>query len=185
MKNALILHGTNATSKDNWFLWLKDQLEDKGYNVWLPDLPDSSLPSLKAYNEFIFSNKDWRFNSESIIIGHSSGAIAILAILNELPEDIVLDKCILVSYFEKDSPGGEWEPNRELFDYNFDFEKIKKHSKKFIIIHSDNDPYAPLEDAREVARKLGGEFIVKKDQGHFNLEKSPEYKKFPFLLNLL
>jgi len=144
MKNVLILHGTQADSNSNWFTWLKDELKKKGFKVWLPNLPQSDLPSLKAINKFILSNKDWKFNSDSIIVGHSSGAIAILAILNELPENVILDKCILVSYFEKNSSGGEWGPNAKLFDYDFDFAKIKKHAKKFIILHSDNDPYGRL-----------------------------------------
>ncbi len=185
MKNALILHGTQGNSNSNWFPWLKVELEKKGYKVWLPDLPGSDFPSLKAINQFIFSNKDWKFNPESIIVGHSSGAIAILSILNELPEDAVLDKCIFVSYFEKSSSGGEWGPNKNLFDYNFDFAKIKRHAKKFIIVHSDNDPYGPLEGAKNLAEKLGGELIIKNGQGHFNLEVGPQYKQFPFLLTLI
>lgn len=118
-------------------------------------------------------------------MGHSSGAIAILSILSELGENIVLDKCIFVSYFTEKSSGGKWELNAKLFDYDFDFEKIKKHAKKFIIVHSDNDPYGPLEDAKSLAEKLGGELIVKKDQGHFNLEKGEQYRQFPFLLELI
>lgn len=185
MKNALILHGTQGRPTSNWFVWLKDELGKKGYKVWLPELPNADSPSLQEIVKFIFGNKDWEFNSESIIVGHSSGAIAIMALLTEMPEGVVLDKCILVSYFAKDSPGGEWEANRNLFDYDFDFAKIKKHAKKFIIIHSDNDPYVPLKGARNLADKLGGELIIKEGQGHFNLEVGPQYKQFPFLLTLL
>ena len=185
MKNVLILHGTQATSKSNWFTWLREELDKKGFKTWLPDLPNSNLPSLTGINQFIFSNKDWEFNQDSIIVGHSSGAIAILAILSELPENVVLDKCILVSFFTKDSPGGKWELNAKLFDYDFDFEKIKKHAKKFIIVHSDNDPYGPLEDVKNLAQKLDAELIIKKDQRHFNLEKGEQYRQFPFLLELI
>ena len=31
MKNALILHGTQGNSGENWFPWLKKKLEEKGY----------------------------------------------------------------------------------------------------------------------------------------------------------
>ena len=185
MKNVLILHGTQATSKSNWFLWLRDELRKKGFKVWLPDLPNPNLPSLTGINKFIFSNKDWEFNQDSIIVGHSSGAIAILALLSELPENIVIDKCILVSFFTKNSAGGKWELNRRFFDYDFDFTKIKKHAKKFIIVHSDNDPYGPLEDVQDLALKLDAQLIIKKGQGHFNLEKGEEYRQFPFLLELI
>jgi predicted alpha/beta hydrolase family esterase len=149
MKNVLILHGTQANSGSNWFSWLRDELKKKGFKVWLPDLPNPNLPSLTGINKFIFANKDWEFNHETIIVGHSSGAIAM------------------------------------LFDYDFDFEKIKKHAKKFIIVHSNNDPYGPLEDVKNLAQKLGGELIVKKDQGHFNLEKGKQYRQFPFMLKLI
>lgn len=40
MKNALILHGTNADHNENWFPWLHKQLEEKDYKVWTPDLPE-------------------------------------------------------------------------------------------------------------------------------------------------
>lgn len=185
MKNALILHGTLGSPEVNWFLWLKEELEKKNYKVWLPKLPGSDVPNLNKYNEFIFSNKDWDFNSESIIVGHSSGAVAILALLDELSEDVIVDKCILVSYVEKDSIGGNWEPNKELFDYDFDFDKIKTKSKEFVVIHSDNDPYSPDSGAKNLADKLGGKLIIKEGQGHFNLEVGQQYKEFPLLLDFL
>ena len=81
MKSALILHGTQGSSKENWFRWLKKELEKKGYKDWLPDLPGAEVPNLKRYNEFIFANKDFEFNSETVLVGHSSGAVACLPLL--------------------------------------------------------------------------------------------------------
>lgn len=182
MKNALILHGTGNDSKGNWFPWLKNELESGGWKVWVPDLPNSNTPNIKEYNDFIFSNLDWQFNKESIIIGHSSGAVAVLGLLQDLPDNIVIDNCILVSSF-KDSLGAK--ELEGLFEEPFDFENIKKHAKKFIFIHSENDPYCPLEHAKYLSKQLSGELIVMKGQKHFNLEASPEYKKFPELLEIV
>jgi len=72
MKNALILHATDCTSKDSWYLWLQKQLENAGYNVWTPNLPQANQPNIQRYNTHIFDNKDWKFIKESIIIDHSS-----------------------------------------------------------------------------------------------------------------
>jgi len=182
MKNALILHGTGNNHKGNWFPWLKNELEKKGYKVWVPDLPNSEQANVKRYNKFIFANKDWEFNNDSVIIGHSSGAVAILGLLQKLPDNVRVNRCILVASFMNDFGNPDFSG---LFEEPFDFEKIKTKSNKFIIVHSDDDPYCPLSHAEYFAEKLGGELIVKKGQGHFNLEKGPQYKKFPFILSLL
>jgi hypothetical protein len=165
MKNALILHGTNASSSDNWFPWLKKELEKKEYKVWVPNLPHAEKPNIDRYNKFIFTNKDWIFDSDSIIIGHSSGAVEILGLLEAFPDDIVIDKCFLVGSFMDDLG---WDSLKELFLKSFDFEKIMRHSIEFIFIHSDNDPYCPLEHAEYLSKKLNGKLILIKGQGHFS-----------------
>lgn len=182
MKNALVLHGTSNNSQGNWFPWLKKELENKGWKVWIPDLPQADKPNIKLYNKFILANKDWEFDKDSVIIGHSSGAVAILGLLQHLPEDNVIDTAILVGSFKDNL--GEAVFNG-LFEEPFNFKEVKKHSKRFIFIHSDNDPYCPLEHAKYLSEKLEGELIVLNGQGHFNLEKGPQYKKFPYLLELL
>ncbi len=183
MKNALILHGTNGDSKANWFPWLKQQLETRGYRVWVPDLPHAEKPNLRRYNEFLFANKDWTFDSESVLIGHSSGAMAILEILQALPDNVTVDTCILVGAF-KDDLG--WDSLEEIFLDPFDFEKIKKHARKIIFVHSDDDPHCPLEGAKYLQEKLGAELVMVPGQKHFSVRTYGEkYRQFPLLLELL
>ncbi|MBU2592141.1 MAG: alpha/beta fold hydrolase [Patescibacteria group bacterium] len=182
MKNALILHGTGNNSKGNWFPWLKQELKGCGWKVWVPDLPQSDKPNTKRYNQHILANREWEFNKDSVLIGHSSGAVAILGLLSHLPANVVVDTCILVGSF-KDNLG--CKDFSGLFQEPFDFKKIKKHAKRFVFIHSDNDPHCPLEHAKYLREQLDGELIIKKGQGHFNLEKGKEYRQFPFLLNVL
>lgn len=81
MKQALILHGTDATPQSNWFIWLKGKLEKDGYKVWLPQLPNSDTPNTKVYTDFLLSEPDFTFDDETIIIGHSSGAVEVLHLL--------------------------------------------------------------------------------------------------------
>lgn len=183
MKNALILHGTNGHSKENWFDWLKVELEKKGWKVWVPDLPHAEKPNIDRYNDYLFANKDWQFNEESILVGHSSGAVAILGLLQTLPDDVKVDTCYLVGAFRNDL---KWDALKDLFVKPFDYEKIKNKAKRFIFIHSDDDPYCPLEHAEFIAEKLDGELVVKKGQKHFSVGSfGEEYREFPFLLNLI
>jgi predicted alpha/beta hydrolase family esterase len=128
MKNALILHGTDGYPEENWFSWLTQKLQEKAYHVWVPQLPQANKPSITRYNELLLHN-DWSYNTESYIIGHSSGAVAALGLLQQLPENIIIDTCILVGAFINDLG---WDALKKLFNPPFDFEKIKQHAKRFI-----------------------------------------------------
>jgi predicted alpha/beta hydrolase family esterase len=183
MKNALVLHGTDASSKDNWFPWLKKELKIRGWRVWVPDLPKSEKPSMKRYAKHIFSNKDWEFNEDSVLIGHSSGAVAIFGILTSLPESVKVDTCIFVGVFKWDLG---WSQLNELWDIPIDFEKVKKRANRFVFLHSDNDPYCPLSHAKEFSEKLDGELIIKEGAKHFALSAGgPQFKKLPTVLIIL
>lgn len=182
MKNALILHGTDADHTTNWFEWLGKELEKEGYKVWIPDLPHSEKPNIQRYNEFILSNKDWIFDEDSIIIGHSSGAVAILGLLQALPKDVVIRKAYLVAAFTDDLG---WDSLTELFLSPFDYQVIKTHSHGFTLLHADNDPYCPLWHAETIAKELNGELMVEKGQGHFSASKNPSYTQFPILRDLI
>jgi uncharacterized protein len=185
-RNALILHGTQGNSKENWFPWLKEELEDRGYEVWLPDLPGADHPNLDTYNKFLLSNSDWRFGKGSVIIGHSSGAVATLALLNKLPNNTKIDTCILVSVFEKDSAGGAWEPNKSLFEHKFDIENVRSKAKKFVLLISDDDKYCPVGYVKKLGRELGGKVVITQGDGHFSVSSGGEkYKKLPIILKYL
>jgi uncharacterized protein len=181
MKNAIILHGTGNTPEGNWFKWLKSELEHRKYEVWLPQLPDAEMPNADKYNKLLL-NGDFNFNKETLLIGHSSGAVSILNLLQELPESTKVKAVFLVGAFKEPL---DKAARSELFPKPFDFDRIKSHSGKFIFIHSDNDPYCPLEDAKFLSEKLDGKLVVEKGQGHFNLEAGPQYKQFPLLLELI
>lgn len=124
MKNALILHGTNGSPEANWFDWLKAELEKLSYKVWVPQLPGADKPSVKRYNKFLLEENSWDFNEESIIIGHSSGSVEILGLLQALPEGVEVDTCYLIGSFSHvlaDEP--DWGQLKGLFEKPFDFKK--------------------------------------------------------------
>jgi len=182
-KNALILHGTDGNSQKNWYQWLRNELEKRDWKVWVPDLPRADEPNVSRYNTFLFSNAAWKFNNDSILIGHSSGAVAIFGLLEALPEGIQVNACYLIGAFKNDL---DWEQLTSLFEKPFDFEKIKSKAKRFVFIHSDDDPYCPLEHAEFLSTKLGGELIIKKGQKHFSMSTFGDaYKEFPFLLKAI
>lgn len=184
MKRAVILHGTNGNHAENWFPWLKTELEKRGYEVWVPDLPHAERPSISRYSDFLLG-QGWDFQ-DNLIIGHSSGSIAILGLLQALPKDTTINTAILVGSFTKrmlNSPS--WEMLSELFEKPFDFEAIKQKSSKFIFVHSDDDPYCPIEQARDLHGKLGGDFVQLHGMKHFSKKLDPRFDAFPELLEII
>lgn len=179
MKNAIILHGTDASPDSNWFQWLKEQLKGRDFEVWLPQLPDSSRPDMKKYLDFIL-NQGIKFDEKTILIGHSSGAVAALGILSKLETPI--KAAYLISAFRNSL---SWDALDGLFTEEVDYMKAGKNAKKIVFFHSDNDPYCPLEHAEYLSKQTGGQLVIIKGQGHFNTENSPKYAKFPKLLELI
>ncbi len=182
MKNAIILHGTNGKPDSNWFLWLKGELETRGYKVWVPALPGAEAPSMKRYMEFIFSS-NWEFNSETVLIGHSSGSVAIYGILSRLPEAVQIKQAILVGTF-KDDLG--WPNLKGLYEEPLDYGKIKTKAEKFSLLHSDNDPHCPLSGAEFLAKELNGELTIIKGAEHFSIKNGGErFRKLDAVLDVL
>lgn len=184
MKNALILHGTNFDKEqkqrfNNWFPWLKKELEKQGYKVWVPELPEAWHPDLERYWNFL---KDFDFNKETVIVGHSSGGAMIFGILQKLKSEQIINKAISVAGFYKDE-GWNCEG---LFSEKYDWEKIKKQAKEIILFYSSNDPYIKQVQTDHLAEKLNVKPIILPNQKHFSVgTMGKKYKKFPELLDTI
>lgn len=175
----VILHGTSASHQSNWFPWLKSKLEAEGHEVWVPDLPDPDHPNIAKYNKF-FKEQAYDF-SDSVIIGHSSGSVAIGGLLQELPDGDDINTAILLGTFRGDLG---WDALHGV-DITFDYQKIKTKAKRFIVIHSDNDPHCPLDGAKWIAKQLDAEFILLPGKQHFSKSIDPTFDNFPELLDII
>lgn len=142
---------------------------------------------LKAWSKVVFSNANREFNDESILIGHSAGATFILRILEQLPDGTKVKKALLVAGPVMLGSKREYFPYKEdMVKTPFDWEKIKNACGEFYLFYSDNDPYeCGIENGRIIHKKLGGKLLLKTGEGHFNLEKGPQYKQFPELLKYI
>jgi uncharacterized protein len=160
MKSAVILISWHGTPESDWLPWLKNELEKKGYEVQIPDLPTirTDLPDPKPMLEVVEPLVD----ENTVVVGHSLGALLAL----RLAEKKKYQKAILVSGWDFDDG---LEPKHRLFWPNkIDHERIKTNVREFVVIHSSNDPYTPAHDAEEMSKRLGGKFLLVPDGGHLS-----------------
>jgi len=184
MKRAIILHGLQSTSNSNWFQWLKTQLEAEDYKVWVPDLPGADHPEAGKWVAYLLRSS-WDFN-QSLVIGHSAGAVTALYLAQSLPPTIRLRGVVAVSAFLPVSPDHElYSDLQDLHSMPFDFEKMKAGCDNFLFVHSDNDRYCPLEGAIDLAKQTGGQVSLLREGGHFSASENPVFVAFPRLLQMM
>ena len=128
MKKTIILHGTLGSPEGNWFRWLEAKLKGRGLNVWLPQLPHAEQPSMTEWAEFIRDTCPFKIDEDTILIGHSSGAIEALIIAQQNPQPVGV--VMAVSVFVDNSL--QWEPNDRFFDVTFNYPMIKSQVKQWL-----------------------------------------------------
>lgn len=177
-KNAIIIHGWGADSQSNWFPWLAKELSKHGFSVQVPNFPNTNFPKLPEWLKFFKENVT--INKDTILISHSLGVPFILRLLEKLPKSQKIKAAFLVSGFER--PLGFTE-TKNFVDKPFNWTKIRESCEKFVIIHSDNDPYVPLSIGKDLAKSLGVEPIIEHAAGHINAPGG--YLSYPKLLSLI
>ena len=176
MTNVFIVHGVEGYPGENWFPWLKKELESLGCNVFVPQFPTPENQILNNWLAVLNEYKDY-LNDESIVVGHSLGVPFLLNVIEANP----VKAAFLVAGFTGKA-GNEFDESMKTFaQREFNWENIRKNCKHFEVFHSDNDPYLSLEKGKEIAEKLGVELNLIKGAGHFNREAG--YTEFPLLLN--
>ena len=56
--NFIIVHGIQGSPEENWFPWLKKELELSGCNVFVPQFPNPQKPVLSEWLETLDQYKD-------------------------------------------------------------------------------------------------------------------------------
>ena len=49
MKRVFIIHGWDGYPEENWFPWLRQRLEEYGFEVQVPQLPDAENPRIEKW----------------------------------------------------------------------------------------------------------------------------------------
>ncbi|MBI2130476.1 serine hydrolase family protein [Candidatus Woesearchaeota archaeon] len=178
--NFFIIHGIYGHPEENWFPWLKKELEKSGHEVIVPRLPTPMGQSLESWMKAI-KQYEGKINEKTIMIGHSLGSAFILNYLEQADKEI--KAAFLVAGYHKVLENEFKELNDSFVNKKFDWGRIIENCGNFFVVASDNDPYIPLEINRELNMLVDGELHVIKNGGHLN--KKAGFGKFPKLLGII
>jgi uncharacterized protein len=176
--NFIILPGNGGCGKDilsaNWYGWFKSQVEGNGLGqVIAKNFPDPYVAKESVWLPFVKEEIE-RIDdlSNTILIGHSSGALATMRLAEQTPG---LKGIILVGVAHTDL-GDENERASGYFDRPWDWQAMVDNVELIHIFHSEDDHLIPVREARFVATSLteaaaSASSQVKydelNDQGHF------------------
>ena len=178
--NIFIFHGTEGYPEENWFPWMTQKLEQKGYKVFVPQFPSPPVIPAKIAEWFeVLKNYEQYINEDTILIGHSLGGVFTLRIMEKLTHPI--KAAFFIGTPIGIRPIANYDRDNSFSGFNFDWDSIKKRAKYFVVFQSDNDPYVGLDNGKELAKNLGVELSFIPNAGHFN--KKAGYVKFEKLLD--
>lgn len=171
------IHGNGGGSgKDNWHPFVHKTLKELGLNVLTPNFPDSTLAREKYWLPFL-SNK-LKADKNTILIGHSSGAIAAM----RFAENNKIYGLILVATYHTDLDDKQ-ERKSGYFNRSWQWAKIKNNVQWIVQFASTDDPYIPIKEARYINKHLKTEYHEYTKEGHFGFREKK--KQFPEIVNVV
>jgi predicted alpha/beta hydrolase family esterase len=182
-KRIFLIHGWGESPNSDWFPWTKKALTDKGYKVFVPEMPDTEHPKIEPWVEVLTKIVE-NPKPDDIFIGHSIGCQAILRYLEKLDKKV--GKVILVApwwYLTLDE-NEEQEDADPWLNTLIDFSRVKKIENNVICIFSKDDPWVPYKENVDFFKKnLNPKIITKDGFGHFTADEGST--KIEFLLDLI
>lgn len=179
-KRVFIVHGWDGHPEEGWFPWLKQELEAKGFEVHVPQLPDPTNP--RIYNWVpALAEQVGVANEQIYFVGHSMGCQAVARYIETLPEGVRVGGAVFVAgFFKRLVNIDDKETEHHWLEAPINLEKIKSHLLKSAAIFSDNDTWVTLDNQDDFRDVLGSEVIIQHNQGHFTDDEG--VKELPIVL---
>lgn len=180
MAKVCIIHGTGGHPQENWFPWLKTQIEALGHECEVPQFPTPANQTLEGWFAVLDPRRDDSLE-DSILVGHSLGGAFALRMLE------VMQFAVRASYFVGTPIGvppiKNMESDKPFIGRSFDWEAIKRASRRIEVFHSDDDPYVGLGNGEALARNLDGKLNFRPGCGHFN--SAAGFSQFSEILEMI
>ncbi|OGG51048.1 hypothetical protein A2763_04220 [Candidatus Kaiserbacteria bacterium RIFCSPHIGHO2_01_FULL_54_36] len=164
----LLLHGRESTSAGEYQPWLKAELEKRGYEVEVVDLPNPNEPNDKEQADYV--EKHCKLDERTVVVGHSFGGVVALRLLERGHK---VRRVVLVStpYSGRFLDKKVRKSVTAALKKRFDFETIKKNAKTFMVVPDAKDPVVPASDGEALRKELGAMYMPgKANSSHFTAD---------------
>lgn len=181
---VVILHGTSGSPTENWFPYIKKELESLGADVYIPQLPLRSKQNLNNWRKALRDQVPFELDENTILIGHSVGASFMLSLLNERRESALKASIFVSGFYDSLQEDEIQELVKTFVDLEFDWNLIRNNAGQIVQLHGDDDPHVPLEQAKRLSDKIKSNLVIIPKGGHLN-RKSGYVDQFPELNKVL
>lgn len=182
MKRAFIIHGWEGYPEEAWIPWLKSSLEERGYEVQVPAMPDTDAPEIGAWVSAL-SELVGEPDADTYLVGHSIGVQTIMRYLENI-ENAVGGFLGVAGFFTLIPESFETDEERKIAEpwlsRPIDTDKVKRNAKKIAAVFSDDDPCVSLENKKMFEERLGAKTLVLHNVGH--LGASEGFTEVPEIL---
>lgn len=168
MKKVVIIHGNGGcTNLHFWTPWLKTELEKNNITVVAPTMPDNV--EAKASVWLPYMRDVLKCDENTIVIGHSSGAVAAMRYAEKYPlwGSVLVGACYTDLGFASERLAG-------YYAAPWQWEAIKKNQQWIVQLASSDDPYIPIQEAQHIHKQLDTDYYEYADQGHFMNKTLPD-----------
>ncbi len=168
MKRIFIIHGWSGAPTDCWIPWLKNELEQKGFEVITPTMPNTDTPELEAWVGHLRGIVG-EVDADTYFVGHSIGCQTIMHFIEG--QDKQAGGAVFVAPFFRLlhlATVAEKEIANPWFEATLDYEKIKKNLPKLTCIFSDDDPDVDMGNKELFEERLSAKTLVEHNKGHFS-----------------
>lgn len=171
-EKVFIIYGWDGYPEQGWFPWLKRELESRGVEVVVPQMPVPDEPRIVRWVPKLAEVVGVP-DEQTFFVGHSMGCQAIARYLEGLPDDVKVGGVVFVAGFFKRLTNLE-EDNvvrdvaHEWLTTSLDLAKVRAHLSRSIALFSDDDPYVPMDNRDDFRDTLGSHIITLHTRGHFS-----------------
>lgn len=173
MKRVIIVHRWEGGSRDDWRPWLKSELEKRGFEVLVPDMPDTQVPVIEKWVAKL-SEVVGKPDANTYFIGHSIGCQTILRYLETI--DTPVGGAVFVAgWFNLENLEDEEtkEIARPWIETPIDLKRVKSILPVSTLIISDNDPYGCMAENRQKFAEVVTKEVVVPSAEHFTEAEEP------------